>query len=274
MNEKQWFAGLLATMVVVLTGLWWFLLREPVAELPAAVAPVAATAPAAAPATEAAPAARYPVVSPAAESAPALPSLADSDLDFLDALRGVPGASTVESLLVSEQVIRRLVVAVDNLPRERVGLRDWPLRRTAGSLAVTPVPELLPGGYTLQRDNGARYGLVMALVKALDAPSLVQLYVRYYPLFNRAYRELGYPQGHFNDRLVTVIDHLLAAPAPTEPVLLVQPKVMYEFADPALEALSFGQKLMIRLGAENRAMAAGKLREIRALVVRGVGSQG
>lgn len=38
------------------------------------------------------------------------------------------------------------------------------------------------------------------------------LYVQLYPLFQQANVELGYPKSHFNDRVVTVIDHLLAAP--------------------------------------------------------------
>ncbi|MDP3858802.1 MAG: DUF3014 domain-containing protein [Stagnimonas sp.] len=270
MNEKQWFAALLAITLAVAGGVYWFWLRQPEPEAVAVAAPVAAAA-STEPAAPAAP--EYPVPAlPAAESEPPLPALADSDGELLERLRGLLGAPGVEAVLVPEQLIRRLVVAVDNLPRERVGLRDWPVRRTAGVLTVQEEPVLLPGGYSLRRDNGARYGLAVALVKAADAPALVRLYFRYYPLFNQAYRELGYPQGHFNDRLVTVIDHLLAAPTPPEPVLLVRPKVMYEFADPALEALSFGQKLMIRLGTENRAVVAGKLREIRALVVQGPAS--
>ncbi|HQU43635.1 MAG TPA: DUF3014 domain-containing protein, partial [Pirellulales bacterium] len=42
---------------------------------------------------------------------------------------------------------------------------------------------------------------------------------------------------YFNDRLVSVIDHLLAAPEPAGPVALVQPKIIYKFADPQLESL-------------------------------------
>jgi hypothetical protein len=41
---------------------------------------------------------------------------------------------------------------------------------------------------------------------------------------------------------------------------------MYEFADPDLEELSTGQKLMLRIGPENAAAVKVKLREIRRLV--------
>jgi hypothetical protein len=38
---------------------------------------------------------------------------------------------------------------------------------------------------------------------------------------------------------------------------------MYEFADPNLEALSAGEKILLRMGAENAAKIKVKLREIR-----------
>jgi hypothetical protein len=107
----------------------------------------------------------------------------------------------------------------------------------------------------------------MRIVEAVDAKQLVALYVRFYPLFQQAYRDLGYPKGYFNDRLVEVIDHLLAAPEVTGPLRLVQPKVMYKFADPELEALSAGQKILIRVGSENATQLKAKLRAIRGELV-------
>ena len=64
------------------------------------------------------------------------------------------------------------------------------------------------------------------------------------------------------------LDNLLDAPDINEPIKLVQPKVMYEFADPVLEARSAGQKIMIRMGSENAAKVKAKLREIRHEVTR------
>jgi hypothetical protein len=93
------------------------------------------------------------------------------------------------------------------------------------------------------------------------------LYVRFYPLCQQAYVDLGYPNGYFNDRLVEVIDHLLAAPEMTGPIKLTVSHVLYEYADPEIEARSAGQKLLIRMGAENAAQVKAKLREIRREVV-------
>jgi hypothetical protein len=83
-------------------------------------------------------------------------------------------------------------------------------------------------------------------------------------LFQEAYVGLGYPNGYFNDRVVEVIDHLIAAPVQNEPVALARPHVLYEYSDEELEALSSGQKLMLRIGNENAERLKQTLREIRS----------
>ena len=78
-------------------------------------------------------------------------------------------------------------------------------------------------------------------MEGVEAKRLVATYVQLYPLFQAAYQELGYPNGYFNDRLIEAIDDMLAAPDIAAPKL-AQPKVLYEFADPALENLSAGRR--------------------------------
>jgi hypothetical protein len=104
--------------------------------------------------------------------------------------------------------------------------------------------------------------------EALDARALVQRYIESYPLFQQAYAELGFPNRNFNDRLVEAIDDLLAAPELASAPELVQPKVLYEFADEDLQQRSAGQKIMLRMGAENAARVKNKLREIRRELVQ------
>ena len=65
-------------------------------------------------------------------------------------------------------------------------------------------------------------------------------------------------------RLPVVIDHLLATPVPSGPIVLVRPNVLYEFADPDLEALSSGQKLMLRMGPNNSATLKRLLEQLRS----------
>jgi len=94
------------------------------------------------------------------------------------------------------------------------------------------------------------------------------VYAGLYPLFQEAYHQLGYPSGYFNDRLVETLDDLLAAPEIHGPVKLVRPRILYQYADPDLEARSAGQKLMMRLGLDNELAVKARLAQIRAQLAR------
>ena len=120
---------------------------------------------------------------------------------------------------------------------------------------------------TISPKNAARYLAYVRIAELIDAQKLVEVYVRLYPLFQEAYEELGYPKKYFNDRLLVVLDHLLAAPDLNEPVKLVQPNVFYVYADPDLEARSAGQKILMRMGSKNEAKIKAKLREIKRQVM-------
>ena len=72
--------------------------------------------------------------------------------------------------------------------------------------------------------------------------------------------------AYFNDRLVDVIDLLLATPTPEEPITLMRPKVLYEYSLEELEELSSGQKLLLRMGNEHAAAIKEVLREFRARI--------
>ncbi|RYE79988.1 MAG: DUF3014 domain-containing protein, partial [Oxalobacteraceae bacterium] len=125
---------------------------------------------------------------------------------------------------------------------------------------------------TIATANAARYTPYVELAKRTDAAQLVKTYASFYPLFQAAYVELGYPKGYFNDRLVEVVDHLLAAPTADGPVRLTQPHILYKFADPQLEKASAGHKIMLRMGNQNALIVKAKLREIRTELVRSAAS--
>jgi hypothetical protein len=137
-----------------------------------------------------------------------------------------------------------------------------PVRGPGGAFIVDGAAD----GLALGAANADRYSAHLRLAESVPMDRLAAAYLRLYPLLQQAYRELGYPQGHFNDRLVEVIDHLLATPAVEEPIALVQPKVLYQFADPALESRSAGQKLLLRMGAGNAARVKKTLLEFRRAI--------
>jgi hypothetical protein len=99
-----------------------------------------------------------------------------------------------------------------------------------------------------------------------DLEFIVATYRRFYPLLQESYLRLGYPDGYFNDRVVAVIDQLLATPEPEGPIRLARPHVLYEFADAELEALSSGQKLLLRMGRDHTARIKQVLSSLRTLI--------
>src|SRR5208283_2668877 len=180
--------------------------------------------------------------------APALPALADSDGTVHEALAPLFG-SAFDQLIQPQDLIRHFVASIDNLPRKTVAQRLLPFKPVPGPLLTTG-PE---GAMVIAPENAARYAPYLRALQAVDSAKLVAIYVRFYPLFQQSYTELGYPSRYFNDRVFEVIDNLLAAPEIKGPIMLTQPKVLYEFADPALRDLSAGQKMLVRMGPENEA---------------------
>jgi hypothetical protein len=195
----------------------------------------------------------------------ALPPLDDSDSYFLLALVDIFG-SAVEPVLVNEALIDNFVATIDNLTRSHVAEKIRPVGRLTQSLIADAADD--KGLYYLNPDSYERYDLLVNLAVSADLEVVAETYRRFYPLFQESYVRLGYPDAYFNDRAVEVIDHLLLTPEPTDPIRLVRPHVLYEFADPELEALSSGQKLLLRMGGENTAKTKLALQDFRALIIK------
>jgi hypothetical protein len=249
-------------LAVAIAGGYLYWLRSP-ALAPTSEAPAAAAAPRAA----AEPTIRHPIedarpetTEPVAATLP--PSVDESDEAVEEALTALVGRGPLEQFASLSGFVRRVVATIDNLPRNKAPRRVWPLTPTAGTFATTGGKDAV----YLSAENYRRYEPALRLMESVDTGKLVALYVRLYPLFQQAYKDLGYPDKYFNDRLVEVIDHLLATPDVAGPIRLARPWVMYEFADPGFEARSAGQKILIRIGPENAARVKAKLREIRRQV--------
>lgn len=260
MNENiKYFAG--AALVVGLSiGAVIYISRD--RSTPPPQVPVAAAVeppPPAAPPEE--PAIKHPL--PQAEATTPLPPLNESDAPLKGALTELLGREPVARFIAPKELARHIVVTIDNLPNEKVAERLRPLLPTDGRFAVVG-PEEAP---VLDPANYERYKPLVELIRATDTPQLVEGYTRYYPLFQEAYESLGHPPEYFNDRLIEVIDHLLAAPELQAPIALTQPNVLYEFADPKLESMSAGQKVLVRMGPENARVIKDKLRQLRAELV-------
>lgn len=284
-ESSRW--GLVVVVLVLLVGAggawWWWQAQGPVvapAPLPAvASAPPVEAAPPALPASEPASGPLNPIEVVAPPEG-ALPALAGSDDHVARALSELLGSRDVAAFLQMDGLVRRVVATVDNLGREHAPARLWPVNPTPERFAVEKEGTV----QTIASGNAARYGAMVRWIESVDMERAVALYARLYPLFQQAYEELGYPGRYFNDRLVAVIDHLLQAPEPASPVAVrltevkgdvpsTRPWVRYEFADPQLQSLSSGQKIMVRVGLENERRLKVRLKVLRGLVAKGVVAQ-
>ena len=261
-DRSPWWWALgtaLAAGIGIAAYLWFTRDVAPPAPLPRVEAPAAAPT---GPLNEEA-VVEHPLADAPAGTAP-LPPLADSDALLVPSLIELAGNPRVQDLLQLPGVVRRVVVTIDNLPRDKVAAATLPIKPVPGNLRVSGSGDSL----ALDPANSARYATYVKLLESVDMQKLVALYVRTYPLFQESYAELGYPKRYFNDRLLQVIDHLLATPVPSGRVMLTQPKLMFEFADPALQSLTPGQKMLVRMGPDNAARVKTRLQALRDEVLR------
>lgn len=248
-------------------GYWWWASQQGPSPLPppTAVAPTAPTA-----STETEPEIQHPIeqapVGTEPVAAKPLPELAESDKIAAETLASLFTNNRLPEFLIPKNLIRHIVATVDNLPRDKVSMNLWPLKPVGGNFVVANTPN----GKVIAPDNADRYTTYVKWMESINSQKLAAAYVRLYPLFQAAYRELGYPKGYFNDRLVAVIDHLLATPDVPGAIRLEQPKVLYEYADPVLKATSSGQQILLRMGHENTLKVKAKLRELRKEITRQV----
>jgi hypothetical protein len=257
--EKIIFAVLV--LAVAGGGYWYWRSQQVPVALPVApsAAPVAAT-------QEPEPAIQHPI-DQAATGAPdnkPLPPLAESDATASEALAGLVAGNRLPEFLVTKGLVRHIVATIDNLPRDKASMNLWPVKPVPGTLVAANTRD----GKVIAMENGARYAPYVKWMESLDTQKLAAQYVRLYPLFQDAYTELGYPKGYFNDRLVAVIDHLLATPEVTGAIRVEQPKVLYEYADPVLKSTSAGQQILLRMGNENAQKVKAKLRALRKEITR------
>jgi hypothetical protein len=263
-----------AVLLLIGIGLWaWLRPGAPPVPAPAPIAsaPEAMPPPAPEPAS-APPPIQYPVET---TEAPASAPAAGPPPTVESTLLALLGRRTLITLFQLDNFVYRVVATVDNLGREKASPRLWPLNPASGHFTVTRQGDQ----DVIAAANASRYAPYVALLDRAEPNRVVALYKTFYPEFQRAYEDLGYSGRYFNDRLVEVIDQLLHTPEPggavamhlpviNGPVQPERPWVLYEFNDPALQSLSAGQRILLRMAPDQRRRTKAWLGDVRALVAR------
>jgi hypothetical protein len=257
-----------AVAVIILAAGGWYLLKPTPAPVlvaetpvttPAAVTPIAepvdvlsaAQEPADDISAQAADAGVDPTLCPAEQEVAAaepLPTLDESDVVVKQKLLALPWKAGLASLFVSEELIRRFVVQIDNIAQGRL----VPEQAVFKGLTVDFKAKQNGQQYQLDIANYQRYQRYLDLLESAPKAEVVALFNQLYPLMQQAYLELGYPEAQFRDRVQQAITLLLAAPEIADGPMLVLDSVQYTFADGEIEQLSMAHKQMVRLGLKNQ----------------------
>ncbi len=198
-----------------------------------------------------------------------LPFLDDSDDWLKIKLPEITWRKELLKLIIDEDMIRRFVVFTDNFAQGIIAYEHSPfiLPNTKFTPDIDSVsfqnivyqPEQNTSQSSLpvkqnvwqwNENSSRRFSLYVDLLRSMDSENLVQWYSEIKPLIDEAYSELGY-EDDFTNTLQDAITRVLDMELPKSSMALIQPSVMYKFADPELEALPDTDKLLLRLGKGN-----------------------
>jgi hypothetical protein len=210
------------------------------------------------------PAAAAPAAAPPAEGDAVQPlDLPNLSLDGSDELlrglvRDLSSHPGLDRWMRTKELVRRFVAAVDNIanglsPRAQVEgfapAGEFKAVRRDGRLVVDP-------------SSYYRYDPVADVFISLDVRASARLYVSFKPLFQEAYRDLGYPDQDFHATLTRAVAELLAVPVVEARIPLEKRVSSYAFRDEELEGMSQAQKHLFRMGPDNVQVVQSKLRAL------------
>ncbi len=190
-----------------------------------------------------------------------LPSLDGSDTLLRELIAVLSRHPHIARFLATDEIARNTVLAVVQIGAGRtpaVPLNVW---RPDSRLGIVGSSSGRLDSRTFVRWDGATNSLI-----SIEPRDAAQLYVNVKPLFDDAYRELGHPNGNFDEAIVLAIDTLRATPTVAADPELVRRPGYYEHADPALGALRPVQKQFILIGSDNRAKILNWLQKFAAVL--------
>ena len=195
-----------------------------------------------------------------------LPSLVDSDT-MLRELAGTLSRNPLLARLVATRgLVRNATLAV-------VQIGDG--KTPAVPLAVLRPPTRLqingPQSGRVENASYARWEAATVALLSIPAADAARVYVNVKPLFDEAYRDLGYPNGDFDVALSKAIRTLEATPPSPADMVLLRGEGYFEHADSNLGSLQPVQKQLLLFGPENRARVQSWLRQLAAALELKIG---
>lgn len=187
-----------------------------------------------------------------------LPALNDSDEWFRQKAKDLSTYAKLAEWLKINDLIRRITAAVDNIADGMSPRAHLKFLAPNKSFTVVKKREKL----YLNPQSYRRYDLIADVFSSLDANGAVRIFRELKPLFQEAYRELGYPRQDFQETLIRAIKELLDTPIVERDIVVKEAVITYQMVDEDLEDLSDAQKHLLRMGPQNVRKIQNKLREM------------
>lgn len=187
-----------------------------------------------------------------------LPELGQTDPIVRQLVGGLSSHPKVAAWLTTDQLIRNFATVVVNIANGRSPSRQLGTVRPTGEFVAREEGEMAH----IDPQSYRRYDEYADAIGALDAQGTARLYSTLKPRIQDAYRELGYPEGDFDQAMERAMIEILNTPIVEGEIGLVPKSVSWEFADPKLQSLSSAQRQFLRMGPRNMKIVKGKIREI------------
>lgn len=194
------------------------------------------------------------------ENIPVFPqtSLDSSDELIRKLAKELSSHASLDAWLQTKDLVRKFTAAIDNIAAGASPVPHIDFFKPGEPFAVYKVG---PDEY-IDPKSYDRYNPPTAVFVSFDAKESIRFYRGLKPLFQDAYKELGYPNKDFDLTLQKAVLELLETPV-VEGDIRVEKKIKsYAFVDPKLEALSDAQKAFLRMGPANVEAIQIKLREM------------
>ena len=203
-----------------------------------------------------------------AQPLPPLPSF-DKANDFISQQLGLENWQTLNinpqnlPALKKDFLLQRSVAFLDGLAKGALLYKLMPFARPRQAFIADKQGQTLSMGTA----NFSRYDAFTQGIVAIDSQQAAAFFHWTRPLLETAYSELGYPGENLGGGLIAAIDTLLATPIIEGPIALKRESVLYQYADPRIEALPGAQKQLIRMGTKNGTLLKSWLRELRSALL-------
>jgi hypothetical protein len=187
-----------------------------------------------------------------------VPELDESDAFVRELLRHLSMNPRIAAWLATDGLVRNFTVVVSNIAEGRTPAGHIQVLKPAGTFRV------LENGEDIVIDprSYARYNDIADAAASVDPSGTAEIYATLKPRIEEAHRELGAPEGTFDQTLERAIVQLLRTPVPSEPVRLRPVGIGYGYADERLQGLTAAQRHLLRMGPRNVRVIQGALRDI------------